>query len=128
MKPTLLNSNAGIEDRNDVNYIPSFQDEEPKPYTIEYLRNSPKTSLSPIAVIAMRNNARIQAQSGVFTIHHVKETPIEGVGDGTHVIKYIIPASEKDTLAKQLETLGLNRFHVFPELATIGEIIRGRHT
>jgi hypothetical protein len=127
LKPTVLNKNAGIEDQKGTSYIPSFQDEEPEAYKIEYLRNGPKTALSPIAAIAVRNNARIQAQSGVFTIHHLKETPIEDVGDSKHVIKYVIPADKKDLIAKQLETLGLNRFHVFPELATIGGIIRGRH-
>lgn len=127
LKPTALNKNANIVDQNDTRFIPSLNDDEPEPYAIEYMKTAPKTELLPIAVIATRNNARIQAQSGVFTIHHFKDTPIEGVGDGSHVIKYRIPSKSKELLADQLETLGLNSFHAFPELTTIGKIIKDRY-
>ena len=127
LKPSTMNRNANIDDENDRNYIPSFLDEEPKAYTIEYLKNAPKSQLFPIAAIAVRNNTRIQAQSGVFTIHHLKNNPIEEIGDRSHVIKYIIPHERKDILANQLEILGLSKFHVFPELSTIGGMIKDRY-
>lgn len=113
LRPTELNRHSGIDDDNDKNYLPSFQDDEPKPYSIEYLRTAPKTQLLPIAAIAVRNNSRIQAQSGVFTVHHLKNIPIEQIGDEKHIIKYVIPHDKKELIACQLETLASTGFTFF---------------
>ena len=124
LKPSELNKNAGINDKSDPFYIPSFQDSEVEAYSIEYLKTSSNVEQNPIAANAVRNNIRIQAQAGVFTIHHHIKTALEKIGDGKHVIKYKIPADKKGKIADQLDVLGLNKFHVFPELATIGEMIK----
>lgn len=124
LKPSELNKHANVEDENDPYYIPSFHDEEPRSYTIEYLKAQPQIQQMPIAANAVRNNTRIQAQSGVFTIHHTKNTPLEDIGDGKHLIKYVIPAASKNKIAEQLAVLGLNKFQIFPELSTIGEMIK----
>jgi hypothetical protein len=123
LKPVQLNKNAGISDPDEVQYIPSFDDSELEPYETERLRRS-RTGLLPIATIATRNNPRIQAQIGTFTIHHTVKTPIEDVGDKSHVSKYIIPHSERETLQKELKLLGINRFSLFPELPVVGAILR----
>ena len=48
-----------------------------------------------MATIATRNNIRIQAQLGVFTISHRDKTPIDEIGDSSHIKKYVIPSNKK---------------------------------
>ena len=125
LQPSELNKYANINNRDEPGYIPSFEDEELKGYSVESLAQNRKTQLLPVATIATRNNARIQAQLGVFTIHHQKLIPIEEVGNSMHVIKYIIPNAAKALISEQLRLLGITRFQLFPELASLGEIIKG---
>lgn len=66
----------------------------------------------------------MQAQLGVFTISHRDKTPIEEIGDQTHIWKYKIPASKKKIIKNELALLGITKFQIFPELSSIGEIIR----
>lgn len=124
LKPVELNKNANIEDEHEAFYIPSFDDPELQSYTTDSLRANDRTRLLPIATIATRNNPRIQAQMGVFTIHHRQKLPLESVGDGNHIVKYVIPADARETLAAELRVLGFNKFSVFPELASVGEILK----
>lgn len=70
--PTSLNQNANIVDKVEGHYIPSFEDDELQGYTVDSLRQNTRLELFPVATIATRNNARIQAQMGTFTIHHNK--------------------------------------------------------
>ena len=122
--PSEFNKNARIHNRNEEGYIPSFDDEELASYSIESLKSNPSLQLYPVATIATRNNARIQAQHGVFTIHHQDQTPIEDIGDKSHVLKLTIPGASKVQLKKQLELLGYSKFQLFPELSSIGDIIK----
>ncbi|WP_152950901.1 FRG domain-containing protein [Brevundimonas sp. Bb-A] len=124
LKPTALNMNANIVDPHEPNYIPAFEDQELQSYSFESLRQNERIVLSPVAAIATRNNARIQAQMGAFTIHHNGRTPLEEVGDGSHVTKYHIPARAREEIMAELSMLHINRFTVFPEMASIGSIIR----
>lgn len=123
LRPSELNKNANIIDKEEEFFIPAFEDDELGNYTVKSLKVG-RTSLLPVAAIATRNNERIQAQHGVFTIHHHPKTPIENVGDSTHVTKYIIPADKKRHVLGQLQLLGITRFQLFPELASIGHVIK----
>lgn len=123
LKPSELNKNAGIDSEEEF-FIPSFDDEELENYSVEILSQNTRSKLKPLATIATRNNSRIQAQHGVFTIHHNDRIPIEQVGDSSHVTKYTIPAHSKERILKQLKLLGFTKFQLFPELASIGEIIK----
>lgn len=123
LKPVVLNKNARISDPEEAQYIPSFDEPELDPYKTERLRAS-RNDLLPVATIATRNNPRIQAQMGTFTIHHTAKMPIEEVGDKSHVVKYVIPHAARKTLQKELKLLGLNRFSLFPELPSVGSILR----
>jgi FRG domain len=125
LRPSELNKNAGINNAEEEFFVPSFEDIELQNYTVETLSQNARTQLRPLATIATRNNARIQAQHGVFTIHHHEKTPIENVGDSSHIIKYIIPDNSKKFILKQLSLLGFTKFQLFPELASIGDIIKG---
>lgn len=123
--PSLLNKNANINNKEEADYIPSFDDEELTSYSVESLKSNRRTQLYPLATIATRNNSRIQAQQGVFTIHHHENIPIENIGDKKHVIHFVIPADAKKSIKKQLALLGYTKFQLFPELSSIGDIIKG---
>jgi len=125
LKPTELNKNANIENDNEAFFIPSFDDKVVQGYSIESISETP-AKLSPVAVIATRNNPRIQAQMGVFTIHHKNNIPIEEIGDKSHIIKYIINKNNKRTMLKQIELLGISEFQLFPELSSINSIMKKR--
>lgn len=122
--PTALNQYANIVDKVEGQYIPSFDDDELQGYTVDSLRQNSRIELYPVATIATRNNARIQAQMGTFTIHHNKRIPIEEVGDKNHVVKYIIPSEAREILFSELKLLGMNRFMLFPELTSVGAILK----
>lgn len=124
LRPTELNRHAKIDDAHEPFFIPSFDDEELLNYSVESLSRGPKrTKLQPIATIATRNNPRIQAQLGVFTIHHLDETSIESIGDSGHIACYQIPAAAKPIIQKQLLLLGFSKFTMFPELSSVGDNI-----
>jgi hypothetical protein len=125
LKPTELNKNAKIKSKEEEFYIPSFEDDEIIGYSIESLIST-KVELSPAAVIATRNNPRIQAQMGVFTIHHHEKISIEDIGEQTHMVKYIIKKDSKKNILKQIEILGITEFQLFPELASIKSILKKR--
>lgn len=125
LKPSELNKNANIEDGEEEFFIPAFEDEELANYSVETLRQNARSQLKPLAAIATRNNSRIQAQHGVFTIHHHDKSPIDEVGNGSHVVKYVIPGDKKASIKKQLALLGFTKFQLFPELSSIGEIVKG---
>lgn len=122
--PTELNKHAHINNKEEEDYIPSFEDEELVNYSVESLKTNPRIQLYPVATIATRNNSRIQAQLGVFTIHHHENIPIEEIGDKSHVVKLIIPANSKELIKNQLSLLGYSKFQLFPELSSIGDIIK----
>jgi hypothetical protein len=123
LKPVRLNKNSNLSDPAEPQYIPSFDDDELKPYAAESLRAS-RVPLLPVATIATRNNPRIQAQLGTFTVHHTQKIAIEDVGDRSHVIKYRIPPACREEIHKELKLLGLNQFSLFPELTSVGAILR----
>jgi len=124
LKPTELNRIAGV-DVEEKNFILCFDDEELKSYSLETLSQNPRNKLTPLATIATRNNPRIQAQLGVFTIHHLDHRPIEDFCSKDEVIKYKIPKSKKEDIRRELKLLGISKFTLFPELSSIGEILKG---
>ena len=70
--------------------------------------------IPPLAGICIRTTRRIQAQHGVFTIHHVSRTPIEDIAEGQHIWRFIIPKDNKSDLAHELRRLYVNELSVFP--------------
>lgn len=122
--PHALNKNRSPE----LNELPSFEEDNEfmddyEPDRIEHA--PPKIRWPPIAIIAPRNNRRMHAQLSVFTISHRSKTPIDKVGNGNHVWRYVIPAHAKTKIIKELEMLRVGKFQLFPELDSIGEMLRG---
>jgi hypothetical protein len=125
LKPTELNKIANIS-TTERNFIPSFDDVELQNYSVQTLSSNPRNKLAPIATIATRNSPRIQAQLGVFTIHHLDNRPIEDFCNQQEITKYRIPADSKKIIRKELALLSFSKFTLFPELASIGEILKKR--
>ncbi len=123
--PTLLNSKSNIRPAYE-HEIPSFEDEELKNYLPTTISRETRSRLNPVAAIAPRNSARMQAQQGVFTITHRDNIYIDEVGDPAnrdHIWRYVIPATAKAEIREDLRRLGITRFSVFPELSSIAEIV-----
>lgn len=123
LKPIELNKIAKIAS-DEKNYIPSFDDDYLKNYDVSNMNSNRKVAFSPVATIATRNNPRIQAQLGVFTIHHLDKKPIEEFCQNQEIIKYKIPFNAKAGLRKELDLLSVNKFSLFPEIASIGELLK----
>jgi hypothetical protein len=123
--PTVLNAKAGIRPAYE-HEIPSFEDEELKNYLPSTIAREIRSKLNPVAAIAPRNSARMQAQQGVFTITHRENVYIDEVGDPAtrdHIWRYVIPADAKHEIREDLRRLGITRFSVFPELSSIAAIV-----
>jgi hypothetical protein len=117
--PQMLNSHSTREEA----YIPSFDDDWLSNYSVLEYNKMKDNGILPIGAIATRNSARIQAQLGVFTISHLKKTPIEEIEDGSHCLRLVVPKEAKASIREELRTLRISRFQLFPELASVGEAI-----
>jgi len=109
----------------DYKFVPSFDDDRVRDYETMSVEAKPELGIEPMAVMATRNNARIQAQLGVFTISHFAKKDISQIADGKHVTGLEVPATKKKVILSELEILAYSKFQVFPELSSIGDIIRG---
>jgi len=125
LKPIELNKKSNIKTK-EKNFIPSFDDEFLKSYNTDSINSNKRVELSPIATIASRNNPRIQAQLGTFTIHHLDQESIDDFCDSQVLLKYKIPKEAKEQLRKELDLLSINKFSLFPELSSIGEILKAK--
>jgi hypothetical protein len=124
LDPVKLNQSTKAKPE-DYKFVPAFEDERVAGYDTLSVENSPELGIDPMAVMATRNNARIQAQLGAFTISHKAVKKLEDIGDGSHLSFYEIPASKKKIIAEELEILAFGKFQIFPELSSVGEIIKG---
>lgn len=119
--PIELNKKASVNQR----HIVSINDKAiADRYSPETYRSEDTSSMLPVAIICPRNNSRIQSQLGTFTIFHKDKTEIDKIGDGKHIWKYTIQANSKDKILKELELLGIDEFRLFPELPSLGSIIK----
>lgn len=75
----------------------------------------------PAAAIGIRTSKRIQAQLGVFTIHHASKRPLEDWGDGTHVWRLVIPQESKESIREELRRLGVTSLSLFPDLDNVAK-------
>src|ERR1700689_2308853 len=107
--PEALNrqGNISLEDRD----LPIFEDDDKHlhNYLPSVVASEQQTRLTPAAGIAVRHSKRMQAQHSVFTVTHRDQSPIESVGNGRHIGRYIIPASAKPRIRRQLEALRIDR-------------------
>ena len=91
-------------------------------YTATAIQASPPTgSVAPAAAITIRTNRRIQAQAGVFTVHHTDRAPLDRWGDGSHLWRFLIPAQSKQTILEDLRRIGISPLVLFPDLDNAAE-------
>jgi len=62
------------------------------------------------------------AQLGTFTINHRLHIPIEDIGDGHHVWRWVIPANAKKNILAELALLEVTALTLFPELDRVAEL------
>lgn len=107
---------------DDLNNLPSIdEDEVMEMYKPDnYEKEKGRVGTLPIAFLAPRNTQRMQSQLSVFTINHTDPTPVEEIGDRTHVWRYIIPKDAKKIIKTELELLKIGKFQLYPELDSIG--------
>jgi hypothetical protein len=103
--------------------LPTFAEEAGlQGYLPETISIKPEDN-NPVAVIGPRDTPRMYAQQGTFTLTGANQIPIEKVGDGRHVWRYIVPAGAKKGLKRELQLLGVSRLTLFPELDNVARLI-----
>ena len=119
LDPVALTRNAGIR-RLFPRELLAF---DVDPALTSYLPNeiNQNAPAFPVAAIGPRNSPRMVAQAGTFTITHAEPTPVEEVGDKSHVWRMIIPASAKPELRKELDLLGVTEDLMFPDLDRVAQ-------
>ena len=126
--PTKLNEEAAIKPA-DIRELPMFEvdDEHLRNYLPTNVASEQTSRLLPAAGIAVRHSKRMQAQHSVFTVTHRDQAPIESVGAGLHIGRFIIPSSSKPRIRRQLEALKIGSLSVFPELDNAARLARRRY-
>ena len=109
----------------DEGAIPGFGDDD---HLDQYLPSNVEKQtfkFGPVAAIALRNTPRMQMQQGVFTVNHKQLAALDGEGGGEYIWRYIISASSKADIRKELDILNVTRLTLFPELANVAEHAKG---
>lgn len=124
--PTVLNEKSNFKPEFEYE-IPSFEDDHLRNYLPDTIAHETRSKLFPLAAIAPRNSARMQAQLGVFTITHRENLYIEDVGAPgavrDHVWRFVIPSDAKLSLSKELRLLAYTKFQLFPELESLADYL-----
>ena len=115
LTPFELNQSSGFIATHDYE-IPAFGDD--KDLDAYLPTHTGRMSLGPIAAIGMRNNLRIQAQQGVFTVSREVAVPLDE-GNRDHLWRYIIPAAAKPDIRRELAYLNIGKLALFPELTNV---------
>ncbi len=95
-----------------------LDDYRPDQITLEAMSNK-----LPVAAIAHRQNERIMAQLGVFTIMHRDMTPIEDLAP-QFLGRLTIPSAAKLQLRNELSALRVTQMTLFPELTSVATITK----
>jgi FRG domain len=74
-----------------------------------------------IALAGRETDERVIAQLGRFTLHHLKSA-LEELGEHERFLRrYLIPAEVKSDLKSVLESFGIRKWNLFPDLQTLAE-------
>jgi hypothetical protein len=91
-------------------------DQELDSWKTSSISHSGGPSRTPVAALAPRHFPRLTAQSGVFTVTHREQIPVEDVNGCAYAGRFIVPAAAKESLRKDLSALGMTWLTLFPEL------------
>jgi hypothetical protein len=103
--------------------IPSFGDAVLEDYRPDRVAITPSIVKYPAAAIAPRQNERIMAQLGTFTIMHLDMRPLETIAD-KYLARFVIPSAAKKAFQAELAALRITRMTLFPELASVAAVAR----
>ena len=113
--------------------IPMFLDEDELTDVDQFLENYKTRMVSnpvgnvahpPAAAMSIRTTKRIQAQLGVFTIHHADPAPLESWGGRNFLWRFIVPQEAKLGILKELRLIGISMLSLFPELDNVAAAAR----
>lgn len=106
--------------------IPFLHDPRVEPLILEAFGLHPNGPVSPfLSVVAPRDNPRIAAQLGNFTIHGTREGLDQQAQRDQFLVQVHIPASSKIPLRTELGLLGVRQSTLFPDFASLaGELAR----
>lgn len=110
--------NDSHEESDTSQWLPQFCGRGSKVH--EWTGERFKDNTGPIAIFPIRNNPRIFAQKGVFTVHGTNETPLEGLGirdsSGREgLMRILIDPLKREDLLNNLWTLGYTVASTYPE-------------
>jgi hypothetical protein len=77
----------------------------------------------PIAAVPPYNSSRITAQRGSFTVHGSRKAPIESMFS-KKIAKVTLPRGSALLMRRQLRTVGISEFTLFPDLDGLCRDIR----
>jgi len=124
LDPVALNQEARVTGYKFANEIPAFGIDEVLDSYLPSRVDKTTSSMQPVAIMGPRNTPRMAAQLGVFTINHRDHKPLEGIGAGDHVWRWIVPASAKAVMRKELALLGFTALTLFPELDRVADLAK----
>jgi FRG domain-containing protein len=122
LDPVALNGEARLKFDFDLE-IPGFGIDKLDSYLPSHVQENP-AELFPVAIVGARSTPRMAAQLGTFTINHRLHTPIENIGAGKHVWRWIIPPAAKERLRRELVNLGFSALTLFPELDRVADLTK----
>lgn len=133
--PSVLNAKADST-RSTMDNIPLFTEEDERPGRDDsFLQNYLPSRLGqfsldvrvwPAAGMAARTNSRIQAQHGVFTIHHTDPTALDQREELDHLWRFLIPSESKRQINDELRLLKVTELTVFPDLDRVANDAKER--
>lgn len=121
LDPVALNRAANLKFQFEPE-IPAFgRDKVLDSYLPSQVQENP-AELFTVAIVGPRNTPRMAAQLGTFTVNHRLHTPIEVIGDGKHVWRWIIPWEAKKKIMEELALLEVSALTLFPELDKVADV------
>lgn len=121
LDPVVLNNAANLK-FDFVPEIPAFgRDRVLESYLPSRVQEN-VSDLYPVAIVGPRNTPRMAAQLGTFTINHRLHDPIETIGDGKQVWRWVIPFDAKKNILQELTHLGFTALTLFPELDRVADL------
>lgn len=124
LDPVALNKEARISSFKFDNEIPSFGLDKVMNSYLPSLVDESTSVLAPVAIVGPRNTARMAAQLGVFTVNHQDHKPIEDIGEGRHIWRWIVPHAAKKKLRRELKLLGFTALTLFPDLDRVADVAK----
>ena len=126
MNPRILNE---ISKKSDILLLPINPNDKDKELSYEnlYIKRQPLPATIPLAIKCSGDNARVRAQSGMFTIHgdeSKKDVLMNELNDKNGIFKIEISYEAIDSLQEYFDVSGIDVFRIFPDIQGISRHLR----